>query len=429
MRVALVSRDESFKRLCREVLATRPARHWSLLVASPEEATPAADLYIWDWERQIPLTHLFSDPSCHAHMLVIGRQDLPKVAETMDGLPCSAVTLVLKPVNPDALRTFLEQAANRYNAPGGPDSARIGSLRHDRDTILDCLLATTLRLQEYDQDRMNFLARAVHDFRTPLTAVNGYCGLLLSGEFGALNDAQQEVLDRTLHSIRRLGRLATALFQWSSGLRVGLQSEIREADIQECCRQALHEIRPLAGEKSIAVDLDLRAPEQPLCFDPAQMEQLLINLLENSCKFTPRGGYIRLRGFPAFWDRRSTALSRAPISPNRDSSAERRRVSSRYANAYRMEVSDNGMGVRPEHLQSIFQEYTSYGGGSDRSGSGLGLAICKRILAEHGGRIFAESGNQGVTFVFHLPFARVAAGDPSNADRGGIHLVAETVGG
>jgi signal transduction histidine kinase len=241
--------------------------------------------------------------------------------------------------------------------------------------------------------------------------------------------AQQEVLDRTLHSIRRLGRLATALFQWSSGLRVGLQSEIREADIQECCRQALHEIRPLAGEKSIAVDLDLRAPEQPLCFDPAQMEQLLINLLENSCKFTPRGGYIRLRGFPAFWDRRSTALSRAPISPNRDSSAERRRVSSRYANAYRMEVSDNGMGVRPEHLQSIFQEYTSYGGGSDRSGSGLGLAICKRILAEHGGRIFAESGNQGVTFVFHLPFASVAAGDPSNADRGGIHLVAETVGG
>jgi signal transduction histidine kinase len=364
----------------------------------------------------MPLPPLLAEPrSPHAHLLLIDREEARNILEL---LPCSAVTLVLKPVNPDALRTFLEQAARR-----------VGSLRHDRDAILDCLLATTLRLQEYDQDRMNFLARAVHDFRTPLTAVNGYCGLLLSGEFGALNDAQQEVLDRTLHSVRRLGRLATALFQWSSGLRVGLQSEIREADIQECCRQALHEIRPLAGEKSIAVDLDLRAPEQPLCFDPAQMEQLLINLLENSCKFTPRGGYIRLRGFPAFWDRRSTALSRAPISPNRDSSAERRRVSSRYANAYRMEVSDNGMGVRPEHLQSIFQEYTSYGGGSDRSGSGLGLAICKRILAEHGGRIFAESGNQGVTFVFHLPFARVAAGDPSNADRGGTHLVAETVGG
>jgi signal transduction histidine kinase len=184
-------------------------------------------------------------------------------------------------------------------------------------------------------------------------------------------------------------------------LRVGLQSQIREADIEECCRQALHEVRPLADEKSISVDLDLQAPEQPLCFDPAQMEQLLVNLLENSCKFTPRGGYIRVRGFPAFWERRSAAVSRGIGRDARRAAAR----GSRRANAYRVEVSDNGMGVRPEHLQTIFQEYTSYGGGSDRSGSGLGLAICKRILAEHGGEIFAESGNQGVTFVFHLPFA------------------------
>jgi signal transduction histidine kinase len=422
MHVALISRDDSLKRLCRELLATLPARHWNLLVASPDEPAPAADLYLWDWERQMPLSHLpGGQGSSPAHMLVIGREEARNVMDAMDMLPCSAVTLVLKPVNPDALRTFLEQAANQYDAPSGPETGRIGSLRRDRDTILDCLLATTLRLQEYDRDRMNFLARAVHDFRTPLTAVNGYCGLLLSGQFGPLTLAQQEVLDRTLHSIRRLSRLATALFQWSSGLRVGLESRIREADIEECCRQALHEIRPLADEKSISVDLALQVPEQHLCFDPAQVEQLLVNLLENSCKFTPRGGYIQVRGFPAFWERRSAAVSQDGVL------IERRRSASRRANAYRMEVSDDGMGVRPEHLQTIFQEYTSYGGGSDRSGSGLGLAICKRILAEHGGQIFAESGHRGVTFVFHLPLTR-PLGESSDADRG-IHLVAETVGG
>jgi len=202
-----------------------------------------------------------------------------------------------------------------------------------------------------------------------------------------------------------------------------LQSQIREADIEECCRQALHEIRPLAEEKSITVDLDLQTPEQPLCFDPAQLEQLLVNLLENSCKFTPRGGYIQVRGFPAFWERRAAAVSQDAVL------MERRRGPSPRANAYRMEVSDNGMGVRPEHLQTIFQEYTSYGGGSDRSGSGLGLAICKRILAEHGGGIFAESGNKGVTFVFHLPFTKPAPGESLDADSGGIHLVAEMAGG
>jgi signal transduction histidine kinase len=423
MQVALISRDDVLKRLCREVLATLPARRWNLRVASPDEPTPAADLYLWDWDRQMPLPQLLRAHASQAHMLAIGREEARNITEVMDVLPGSAVTLVLKPVNPDALRTFLEQAANHYEMPGGPESGRIGSLRQDRDTILDCLLATTLRLQEYDQDRMNFLARAVHDFRTPLTAVNGYCGLLLSGEFGPLSAAQYEVLDRTLRSIRRLSRLAAALFQWSSGLRVGLQSHLQEADIEECCRQALHEIRPLAGEKDISVDLDLQPPAQPLCFDPAQLEQLLVNLLENSCKFTPRGGDIQVRGFSAFWERRSATVSQDGVL------MERRRLNSRRANAYRMEVSDNGMGVRPEHLRTIFQEYTSYGGGRDRSGSGLGLAICKRILAEHGGEIFAESGNQGVTFVFHLPFSRPVSGEPAEAEIGGIHLVTETVGG
>jgi signal transduction histidine kinase len=147
------------------------------------------------------------------------------------------------------------------------------------------------------------------------------------------------------------------------------------------------------------------------------MEQLLVNLLENSCKFTPRGGYIQVRGFPAFWERRSASVRQDGVL------AERRRNPLRRSNAYRMEVSDNGMGVRPEHLQTIFQEYTSYGGGGDRSGSGLGLAICKRILAEHGGHIYAESGNQGVTFVFLLPFVALAP-----VEHHGIHLVAETVG-
>jgi signal transduction histidine kinase len=417
MHVALISRDDSLKRLCREVLATLPVRHRNLLVASPDEPAPAADLYVWDWEPQMSLPHLLGrQGSSLAHMLAIDRQEAHNIADAMDETTCAAVTLVLKPVNPAALRTFLEQGANHCDSPG-VETGRIGSLRRDRDTILDSLLATNLRLQEYDRDRMNFLARAVHDFRTPLTAVNGYCGLLLSGEFGPLTRAQHEVLDRTLHSVRRLSRLATALFQWSSGLHVGFEFQIREADIVECCRQALHEVRPLTDEKSIAVDLDLQAPGQPLCFDPALAEQLLINLLENSCKFTPRGGCIRVQGFPAFWERRAAAVSQNGVL------IERRRVALQRANAYRVEVSDNGMGVRPEHLQTIFQEYTSYGGGGDRSGSGLGLAICKRILAEHGGEIFAESRHKGVTFVFHLPFSRPAAGESSAVDRG-IHLVA-----
>src|SRR5580658_6434168 len=98
MHVALISRDDSLKRLCREVLATLPSRYWNLLVASPDEPVPAADLYLWDWERQMPLPHLQSKPS--VHMLLIGREDARNLMDAMEVLPSAAVTLVLKPVNP-----------------------------------------------------------------------------------------------------------------------------------------------------------------------------------------------------------------------------------------------------------------------------------------------------------------------------------------
>ncbi|MGA2131110.1 MAG: HAMP domain-containing sensor histidine kinase [Bryobacteraceae bacterium] len=402
MQVVLISPDDSLSKLCREVIETMPAGKWNLLVVAAAPPPPDADIYIWDWSGEAPPA-LVEAQRPQAHLLVIGREEARAI---LPDLSLTALTLVLKPVNRDALSTCLQQAAER-----------VGSSRDDRDAIFDCLLATTLKLQEYDQDRMNFLARAVHDFRTPLTAVHGYCGLLLSGQLGPLSAAQHEVLQRTVHSVRRLSRLATALFQWSSGVRVGIQSQIREGDIDACLQQALHEIRPLAEEKDIAVNLELEPPGQVLYFDATQIEQLLVNLLENSCKFTPRGGYIQVRGFPSFWERRSASVLSQIVL------ADRRRMASRPLNAYRVEVSDNGMGVRPEHLETIFQEYTSYGGGGDRSGSGLGLAICRRILVEHAGHIFAESGNQGVTFVFLLPFA-----NPAPAEYQGIHLVAETIG-
>jgi len=61
------------------------------------------------------------------------------------------------------------------------------------------------------------------------------------------------------------------------------------------------------------------------------------------------------------------------------------------------------MGILPEHLDLIFEEYTSYSGARDRSGGGLGLAICKMLVAEHKGAIWAQSQRQGTTISFVLP--------------------------
>ena len=135
-------------------------------------------------------------------------------------------------------------------------------LRADRDEILQCLIQANLRLQEYDQDRTTFLARAVHDFRAPLTALSGYCGLLLAEPLGPLTESQREVLRRMLNSTKRLSRMAAAMFQLSVGRHVKRRPELQRGDIRECLDQALHEITPFADDKSIEITADL-APAQP----------------------------------------------------------------------------------------------------------------------------------------------------------------------
>jgi signal transduction histidine kinase len=129
------------------------------------------------------------------------------------------------------------------------------------------------------------------------------------------------------------------------------------------------------------------------------MEQVLINILDNACKFTPKSGTIEVHGYPFFWDRRSGQSGMAP-------GVERRRSSSRLPNSYRIDITDSGAAIAQEHLGKIFEEYASYSGGRDRSGGGLGLAICRLIVTQHGGRIWAENTALGPRFSIVLPLDR-----------------------
>jgi len=312
--------------------------------------------------------------------------------------PAAEGHILLKPLTRAVLRTFLWSAVPvREN----PALAVLGSVRANRDDLLQRLLHANLRLQEYDQQRTNFIARAVHDFRAPLTALSGFCGLMAGGQLGPLNEQQMEAMKRMEHSSKRLSRMASAMFELSIGARVNRKPELREGDILEGIKQALHEASPLIREKQITVKLDeILPPDRPLYFESSQIEQVLINLLDNACKFTHREGAIEVRGYPYFWERRFLVRGSAP--------RERRVEVAREANAYRVDIKDTGPGIRPDRLHHIFEEYTSYGGPQDRSGGGLGLAICRLIVSRHEGHIWAESHENGALFSFVLPYRRAA---------------------
>jgi signal transduction histidine kinase len=393
MHIQLISTDRQLYRLCRETLALFRAKEWVLDMGEAQANSEAADLYIWDCDSDVTLPRELNFEQERKNIFLVSRK---KMAALRERLPMAAVAILLKPVNKATLRAFLETAVARHKIN---QEANVQSLRADRDEILQCLLHANLKLQEYDQDRTNFLARAVHDFRAPLTAIDGYCGLMLGQQLGPITDEQNEVLERMLHSIKRLTRMATAMFQLSVGRQVEKRPNFEQSDIEGCIDQAVHEITPFSEAKDIQLRVQIMASPHALYFDHEQVEQVLINLLDNACKFTPKYGCIEVRAYPFFWERRAK-LKSTTIN------GERRISRLQAPNSYRVDIRDSGPGVPLEHLEKIFEEYTTYAGGQDRSGGGLGLAICKFILSLHQGQVWAETGADGSTFSFVLPFVQ-----------------------
>jgi signal transduction histidine kinase len=392
--VRLVSEDRDLYRLCREILAEIPGHNWNLSAAADDSGDP--DVLLWDYRPDMSLPDFIGE-SPSKHLFLVHRKDLAGFHEQTGATDAH---ILLKPVTRATLAAFLGLAVSAYD----DRLTAASSLRADRDEILQCLMQANLRLQEYDQDRTTFLARAVHDFRAPLTALSGYCGLLLGEPLGPLTESQREVLRRMQHSAKRLSRMAAAMFQLSVGRHVKRRPDLQRGDIRECMEQALHEITPFADDKSIAITTDVTPSEHPLFFEAGQIEQVFINILDNACKFTPKAGAIELRGYPYFWERRTTKSAVPPAAERRH-----RSLGDPEPNAYRIDIRDSGNAIPEEHLHQIFEEYTSYAGGRDRSGGGLGLAITRMIVTQHDGYVWAENTDSGPMFSIVLPAYRPEA--------------------
>ncbi len=394
MRIRLISGDPFLSKLCREVLLGFKGREWDFGMIPTVEQDQCSDLLIWDLqpEMQFPQNPDF-DPR-RKNIFLIGRK---QVGELQRRLLPSGCSIVLKPVNPVLLRALIEETLAHFETR--ERSREIAEqLRLERDEMLQHLLQANLKLQEYDQDRTNFLAHSVHDVRAPLMAIQGYCALLLEGQLGSLNPEQVKVLERMQRSIKRLSRLTSGMFQMSVGPQAPRRLPSKAGDIKACVAQAVHEVGPTAESKQIELRVNLVEPPEALRFDEMQIEQVLVNLLDNACRFTPRSGLIEVKGNSVFWDRRCPNLTE-------DVNSDRRESPSQDENAYRVEIRDSGPGVPAGDLERIFDEYTSDSATYEWSRAGLGLAICRQIIHAHHGVVFAESHGQGATFVFILPYA------------------------
>jgi len=346
-----------------------------------------ADLYLWDLDMGTELPHAVVERVPDQQLLIIVSQtNLAAIPEDLLGRACA----LLKPISTFTLRAFIDLAAKTSELR--KQRTEVDRLRSEREALIDYALAANLQLQEYDRQRTQFLARALHDLRAPLTALYGYCGLLADGHLGPVSNKQQELLRRMQATTKRMSRQTDAMFELSIAGNVTRRPQMVNGDIEETIAQALHEVFPLAQEKNLDVDFHMEAPEGRLLFAPEQIQQVLLNLLENCCKFSRTGGSVEVRGYSVGWDFAS------------GHSGAGHGTAYRQKNAYRIDVEDNGPGIRPHLLSSIFEEYTSYAEGAERSGGGLGLAISRMIVSAHQGSILAANTDTGAVFSVVLPF-------------------------
>ncbi|HEY7209414.1 MAG TPA: HAMP domain-containing sensor histidine kinase [Bryobacteraceae bacterium] len=388
MRICVVSDSSELQTL----LDYEPAL--TVLATSPGHTVPEADVYIWDCPPDLELRGQLAAHAEAQHFLLAD----PKHLEAFGELQSSACVL-LKPFAAFRLHAFIELAWKTWQLR--KQVQETDSLRSDRDALLQYVLEVNLKLQEYDQERNNFLARALHDFRAPLTALLGYCDLLSEGKIGIVSSAQRALLERMRISAKRLTRLAGGALELLAEGRFEKAPVRTPGDLGEALSQALHDVYPMAKEKDIELKIEIQPAGGLLLFEAEQMQQVLVNLLENACKFTPRGGIIEVHSYPRVDDTRS---SRAQASPaEHQENGNRARIPAQPANVYQVDISDSGPGVPEALAEKIFEQYTTYGGGADRSVGGLGLAIARAIIRAHGGKIWATPTAEGGRFSFMLP--------------------------
>jgi len=409
MNIRIVSHDRRLYEICRESLDGYAVESWEFSSRLPHQPVSPQEVCLWDFTSlaQIPPWWMTADPA--KVFFLLEERELKAFLEQIGR---NDVNIILKPITRPTLEAFLADFIG-HGRPQLPETTEMAeSLRSDRDQILQCLIQTNLRLQQIEQGRNNFLARTIHDFRTPLTALEGYCGLLVSGMLGDFSDPQREVIQRMQQSAQRLSRMASGLFQLTTGRHVDIEPRYEQCDISESVEQAAHEIAPYLQEKHIELLINLQPSPDDFCFDRPQIERLLVNLLDNACKYTPTYGRITVQGFYAYSDR--LISTRRPSAPSLNGYAHEDAP-----NSYRIEVQDTGPGIPPELLGHIFEEYATYSHGADRSGGGLGLAISKMIVERHKGAIWAENASSGARFVCVLPL-RLASAEASGTEEIGV---------
>ena len=254
-----------------------------------------------------------------------------------------------------------------------------------------------LELRRSDRLKDEFIRNISHELRTPLTAVLGYSELLQVGEGGEVTPEQEEMLQIVIDHTKAVINQVNSII----GMQMAKSAQIEKSPVNlaEVARASMQEAQILAQRQRNPEDPPLEfvfeSPEDlPMVLaNRPQMNQVFDNLLSNAVKFSPDGGTIRvqLRVTRHTLHVYTEDLSRTML--------EEKPV-------VEVCIQDQGIGIPPEELERIWDQFYQVDGSATRrfGGTGLGLALARDIVETHGGKIWVESKvMEGSAFYFVLP--------------------------
>jgi signal transduction histidine kinase len=210
-----------------------------------------------------------------------------------------------------------------------------------------------------------FAGTIVHDFKNPLTVIS------MAAEIAAMDSAspamRRTAQERIHQQVTRMSNMLGELIEFTKPS--GHRPTLAQMNFAAFMKPLAGELREEIAERRVQLELQNQPPEISVRIEPQRLSRLFFNLTNNAVDEMPGGGKLFLRFFPG-------------------------------ASELRIEVEDTGKGISPEIAPLLFQPFATHG---KTKGTGLGLSICRRIVEDHGGKIWTVSTpGKGAIFVFTL---------------------------
>ncbi len=301
-----------------------------------------------------------------------------KAAEELAGKAQLVQTGKLKARTSIHTHDELEEAGNAFNSMAkqlGAEKAKVSERQKKIETAQVALTHMMARLKDsYEKlkalDRLKdeFLQSTSHELRTPLTSLLGFVRLMKEGSLGRMSRKQREGIDVIESDAMRLANSITKILD-TARIEAGKKMDFSALDFNQLVTELTKPLAIAAKSKKLSLNLELgKLPK--IVADKNWLGTVITNLVHNAIKYTNQGSI--------------TVQSK------------------KQGKNIVFSVKDTGMGIRPEHITSLFSKFFQVT--HTTSGSGLGLYICRRIVEQHKGRLWAESEyRKGSTFSFTIP--------------------------